>query len=735
MATLILTTVGTILGGPIGGMIGAVAGQAVDAQLFGPGRREGPRLTDLRLQTSAYGTQVPRIFGRMRVAGSVIWATDLMEHSSTSGGKGQPTVTTYSYSASFAVALSSRPVRSVGRIWADGNLLRGAGGDFKSALAAFRFHGGDPDQPADPLIVADRGADAAPACRGMAYVVFEGLDLSDFGNRIPSLTFELVADDAPVHLGGLCAAMVDGVPLAYVGTDEPVVDGYAASGASAADALSPLIDAYGLLVRDGGGGLEVVQDAGDRPLALARSDDLASANGKALDMREQQRTAVQSVPRKMSLRHYDAGRDYQSGLQSAERQGPGSTESQVDMPAVLAPDTAMRLAAAMLRRQYVGRRTVRLNARWSALALQPGHWLRPEGLGGAWRVEEMEWADMAVHLTLRAVPQSSTDGPVADGGHAVAQIDDPVGPTRLVLVETPQLGDAPVQEPQLFAAACGGGRQWRGALLLKEEGAGDYAVLGRTAGRAVIGTLLSALPPGTPHLFDMAHEIDVLLDDNDAQLAPAGDSALLNGANACMVGEELMQFGTARQIAPGVWRLGRLLRGRRGSEARREGHAAGDGFLLLERGSLFPVTGAGLAPGARIGVAAQGVGDVELPVARRTLDGRAILPLAPVHLAAVGSVGTGFALSWVRRSRLGWAWVDGVDAPLGEEREAYLVSVHAGALLLRSAEVAVPGWSYDPTAVAADSAAAAAAGTPLTISVRQLGMAGPGEAVQLVLSA
>lgn len=73
MATLVLTTVGTIFGGPIGGMIGALAGQYIDQNiLFKPKTVHGPRLTDLAVQTSSYGTQIPRLYGRMRVAGTVI---------------------------------------------------------------------------------------------------------------------------------------------------------------------------------------------------------------------------------------------------------------------------------------------------------------------------------------------------------------------------------------------------------------------------------------------------------------------------------------------------------------------------------------------------------------------------------------------------------------------------------------------------------------------------------------
>ncbi|MBS0479048.1 MAG: hypothetical protein JSR79_07100, partial [Proteobacteria bacterium] len=79
MATLILTAVGTAIGGPVGGAIGALVGQRIDGDLFRPKGREGPRLTDLKLQTSSYDSQIPRVFGTMRVAGCVIWSTDLIE--------------------------------------------------------------------------------------------------------------------------------------------------------------------------------------------------------------------------------------------------------------------------------------------------------------------------------------------------------------------------------------------------------------------------------------------------------------------------------------------------------------------------------------------------------------------------------------------------------------------------------------------------------------------------------
>ena len=146
MATLVFSALGTLFGGPLGGAIGALAGRQVDSIIFGGGNREGPRLKELAATASSYGTALPRHFGRMRVPGSVIWATDLVEHQQTEGGgKGRPSVTTFTYTASFAVALASRPIEGIGRIWADGNLLRGAAGDLKAG-GQLRIYTGEGDQ-------------------------------------------------------------------------------------------------------------------------------------------------------------------------------------------------------------------------------------------------------------------------------------------------------------------------------------------------------------------------------------------------------------------------------------------------------------------------------------------------------------------------------------------------------------------------------------------------------------
>ena len=182
---------GLITGAQIGGALGAMAGTAID-QALTPGRSvTGPRISDINIQGSAEGTAIARVFGRARLAGQLIWASQFLETSSTttSGGKGGGSAsvraTGYSYSISFAVGLCAGVATRIGRVWANGNLL-------DLSQYSLRFYDGGEDQQVDPLIAAIEGAANAPAFRGLCYVVFEDMPLVDFGNRIPQLQFEVI---------------------------------------------------------------------------------------------------------------------------------------------------------------------------------------------------------------------------------------------------------------------------------------------------------------------------------------------------------------------------------------------------------------------------------------------------------------------------------------------------------------------------------------------------------------
>ena len=265
MATLVLGAVGTAIGSgfggavlgfsgaAIGGMIGSVAGSVVDSWIvssLAPAQRiEGARLDSLRITSASEGAVIPRLFGRMRIGGTIIWATDFREDTRTTtqgGGKGggpEVRTTEYLYSASFAVALCEGAITGIGRIWADGKTMDLTG-------VTWRWYPGDEAQSPDPFIAATTRTGATPAYRGTAYVVFEELDLSAFGNRLPQLSFEVFRPLAgPDTAEGLVRA-VTLIPASgeFTYATTPVKKSAGPGGATVAENLNAIADTADITV-------------------------------------------------------------------------------------------------------------------------------------------------------------------------------------------------------------------------------------------------------------------------------------------------------------------------------------------------------------------------------------------------------------------------------------------------------------------------------------------------------
>ena len=202
MATLVLQAAGTAVGGLVGGpfgavlgrTIGAVAGSFLDNQIFGSSTKHisGPKLEQTQFLSSREGAPIPVVFGRSRIAGEIIWATNFEEvqqvETQSQGGKGsapKTTTTTFSYFANFAIALCQGEVATIGRIWVDGKLI-------EQADYSIRLHKGTESQLPDSFIESKQGAGLAPAYRGVAYLVFENFPVEGFGNRIPQISVEVI---------------------------------------------------------------------------------------------------------------------------------------------------------------------------------------------------------------------------------------------------------------------------------------------------------------------------------------------------------------------------------------------------------------------------------------------------------------------------------------------------------------------------------------------------------------
>lgn len=231
MTQLVVQAAGAVVGyfvsggNPYGAAIGWSLGAAV-APLLEPDKNAyGPRLEELRFSRSSYGVTVPIVLGAMRVGANIIWLGEVEEVAAKQKVGKNAYSTSFSYRQSFAATLCDGPVAGVRRIWFDNQLVYSTvAGDVITALEAGKLselmtvYAGTESQLPDPVMESEMGVGEVPAYRGICYVVFERLDLTQWGNRLPNINAEVIESgsytspvlisELPIGVTGGAARMV-----------------------------------------------------------------------------------------------------------------------------------------------------------------------------------------------------------------------------------------------------------------------------------------------------------------------------------------------------------------------------------------------------------------------------------------------------------------------------------------------------------------------------------------------
>ena len=243
MASLALGAVGGFLFGPIGFLVGSFIGNL----LFPP---KADPLPNLRLQTSQYGLMIPLVYGTDRLSGQVVWQDTPKQHKS--GGKGGAETKTTTYSDSFAVKICKGPIGGVLRVWGNNTLIYDVTPDSTlTSQQAFTLYLGVESALPDPTMEAAIGVGDVPAFRDDAVAVFQDLDLTPYGNALPSLSFEVFAagGNIPIRISTFDVEPTTGSPnidgqwgASYDGTDI-IIGKYAARSSKVAyEEQTTLID-------------------------------------------------------------------------------------------------------------------------------------------------------------------------------------------------------------------------------------------------------------------------------------------------------------------------------------------------------------------------------------------------------------------------------------------------------------------------------------------------------------
>ncbi len=396
------------------------------------------------------------------------------------------------------------------------------------------------------------------------------------------------------------------------------------------------------------------------------------------------------LPKRVNVVYLDRLLNYQNSTQYSQREATLSREIvTLDLPLVMADQIAKNIADIRLFSDWLGRTSYQFDLPVAYARLEPTDVVTATvgGVTHRMRITSVR-AQAPGILRVQAVAEdiSAYDfytAPASSGELLTGNASIPK--THLELLDIPAFPGDDADKGVIRMGAVGLASGWTGSAIYRsDDGGASYGRISDLTVSASIGTASGVLGAGTTAIFDEKNSITVVL-LGEATLSSATELAVLNGANAALLGNEIIQFKTATLIEPFRYTLSGLLRGRMGTEWAIGAHAAGERFILLDGRIGRQVIGNGLTGLLRNYKAVTFGSSLSLATAQDfTYGGTALRPYSPVHIEGTRDGGGDLTVNWVRRTRLGGNWQDGIDVPLNEAAEAYEVEIMNGSSVVRT---------------------------------------------------
>ena len=299
---------------------------------------------------------------------------------------------------------------------------------------------------------------------------------------------------------------------------------------------------------------------------LAPDDLVAAREGDVLELTRGQET---ELPQALKWQVARADEDYDAALVEARRITVDTTRIASEcFPMAVPPEEAERRCRRALMEAWVGRETAAFRLPPSRLALDPADAIRLAHDGRLVDLRLVSIAD-AEARGIEAVRQDRATYDLPPGDPRAASLTRAVvfGAPDAVLMDLPQLTeDQPAHRPFVAAHAV----PWPGEMAVFRSPSTDgFELLTTFGSRARIGALVSDFYAGPTSRFDLGNAL--VVDLLTGTLESVTDLTLFGGANALAIESapgvwEIVQAGAAELLAPGRYRLTRLLRGQRGTE-------------------------------------------------------------------------------------------------------------------------------------------------------------------------
>jgi hypothetical protein len=719
MASLVLTVVGSVVAGPFGGLAGGLVGSYLDQAFIFPalfGRPSGPRLEDLQVQTAAEGSYGRYVLGPSnRLAGTLIWSSDFLEREESD--KKGPTI--YKYSVHVAVAVCEGPIRKIKRVWADSKVIYDDG-TLDSRVGDLRIYTGTSTQAIDPLIDASDPGNT-PAYRGTCYIVIENLDVTDWGNRVPNFSFEVVADiQMPVQEAIKRIADRAGIAAGEIDTDRvcSCLRGYVVLGPQETTRiLDPLMTAFSLGARDDNGVLTFWRRGQEDSYGVVPDSDLGAAeDGRSSASHVVQLTDTREfqLPSQVAVQHLDPDWDLQQGSQRERRVNATNTDVvSITLPITMTVDEARNVAKTILWSSYSERRLVEFDLPPSYIRVQEGDLLTISISGVQETIRTLE-VSRGYNGIIR-IKGHVTDTGTYDQESLVDRRESTaassVTPLNWELLNIPAITSNHLQVLGFYVAAAFSNvnTAWSGSQGFKSADGSAYTSAWSHQREAYIGKADTVLDNinASSLWWDNVNTVDVTM--LEGTLSSMTEDEVLYGKNRMLVGNEIIGFKTATLLAPRKYRLSGLLRGLRNTEDEMTTHEIEERVVVLNMDQLVFYTA---IEQNDIGVdrfyknVASGGNVATAPVKTLTSTAATFRHFTPCHIDSFKAFGSDdITVYWTRRSRALTAPFSIGEAPLLDSDEIYVVEIRvARGIVRRSVTVAgIRSFTYTEAMQTADS--------------------------------
>ncbi|MBI2801232.1 MAG: hypothetical protein HYX63_13305 [Gammaproteobacteria bacterium] len=475
------------------------------------------------------------------------------------------------------------------------------------------------------------------------------------------------------------------------------------------DAIEPLRQGYFFDAVESSGVLKFVKRGG-ASVTQFTADDLGADGDNSSALFKTTRQQETELPIEVNLQYLDTGNDYQPGSQRTRRLTSRSKQQvSVDLAISMSSIKAAQVADVLMRNVWAERTRYQLAATRRHLHLEPTDIITlPNGDLArivATNYHDSGRLDIEAVADFQALYASSAVG--NDANQNIPQTLTVPGPTKLVVLDIPALRDAD-NVPGFYLGAGGYYSGWRGCEVgLSADNGTAFDNIATIINDATIGYTTTTLGTSSlPHQIDLLNSVTVTLTTLNTTLSSISDAALLAGGNLCIIGDEILQFGSATLVSAGIYTLSRFLRGRLGSEYALVHSMAGERFVMLNSTEIFSINRGQTETNVPRLLRAVTFGDAlsEADNVSVTNTGRRQQPWSPIILGASPVRATNdWVINWVRRGRIGWWWGDLIDIALEEATEAYDVDILDGAgATVRTIAVTVPTATYTAAQQVAD---------------------------------